>query len=1203
MTVSISKMSVEYYLQSVAVGDAAPAGTGSRDLTAYYTASGAPPGRWLGAGLAGLNLTEGQRVTARGARRLLEHAQNPVTGDQLGRAPIKASAAPAGAKTPAGKAAGPQRQPVAGFDLTCSVPKSVSVLWALADEPTQAKIHAAHRAAVSSTVSWLETNVIQSRSGPGGVAHVPVHGVAATAFDHWDSRAGDPQLHTHVVIANRVQRVADGKWVTLDSYTLHRNVVAASERFNATLFDELARTLGTQTEVRAKPSRVTDGDHGTPATELSAGDSPLPIAQGGARVELAGIPDELIAEFSTRSHDIEAQVDRLVEQWTQTHGQPPTGHDLAQIRQTATLATRDRKSDAMTSLVEKAAAWRTRAQGLGHDPAAVVAATLDRDPTLLQAATVHPETADQIAGRVIATLGARHTTFAVTNIHAEASRALALVRTIRDEDRDALLTRVVDAAIDQAVSLSPTRYGTPVESHSGLSVHGRHAFDHDRRFSTQEIVSAEARLIAAATTMNGPTIKDHDRVQELLDEVTIAGGHKLAADQSQAAFEILTSRQSLTGIVGPAGAGKTAALAGIRKVWEDTHGPGSVVGLAPSAAAAAVLAKDLEIPTDNVAKWLWETTGPGAQQRAQRLAAARTEFEATPASDTARRSRLNTIITGLESTADRYHMNPGQLIIVDEASMAGTHALDQLRGQAQEAGAKVVVVGDPLQLGSIDAGGILGWMDRHHDAEGVASARLTSLWRFKESWEASNSTRLRAGDTNAIKTLVEQGRVLGAASEDDVESIAFNRWVMAEEAGETSLLIAGSLPAVDRLNARVQAARLETGAVDHSTTVALSNGVKAGVGDSVLTRRNDRRITDEAGGFVKNGDLFTISDINDDGSLTAARATGEVVTLTPETLSTAQLGYASTAYRAQGVTVDRGIAAIDPDNTSREQFYVALTRGRLSNHAVLPPPEEPPSPDPWHMLHEITPKSLMQQLQTVMTRTDTELTAHEVQDHEHGWATDLARFKDEAGYLTYAIGTRRATQWVTNTHGHQALDAWVTSPQWNSIIQHASRAALPDQAPQDPATAAEDLARHGPAATTIHGVLDVPVPTSAEEQRTLTRLLEHVQRRLDQLEAQTRTEPWRAELIGAPCDVLDAALLTRAALNYTGEALMPRRDDCPDRRSLQALEAFEQLQASRHTTASPPPDVAFVPPPPHQTPGPVQDAVQVTGPTGASWTR
>lgn len=1201
MTVSISKMSVEYYLQSVAVGDAAPSGTGSRDLTAYYTASGAPPGRWLGTGLAGLNLAEGQRVTAREARRLLEHAQNPVTGAQLGRAPIKATTAPADAKTPVGKAAGPQRQPVAGFDLTCSVPKSVSVLWALADEPTRAKIHAAHRAAVSSTVSWLETNVIQSRSGHGGVAHVPVHGVAATAFDHWDSRAGDPQLHTHVVIANRVQRVADGKWVTLDSYTLHRNVVAASERFNATLFDELARTLGTQTEVRAKPPRAKDGHRGTPAIEPSAGDSSLPIAQGGARVELAGIPDELIAEFSTRSHDIEAQVDRLVEQWTLTHGQPPTGHVLAQIRQSATLATRDRKSDGVTSLVEKAAAWRTRTQGLGHDPAAVVAATLDRDPTLLQSATVHPETADQIAGRVIATLGARHTTFAVTNIHAEASRALALVRTIRDEDRDALLTRVVDAAIDQAVSLSPTRYGTPLESHSGLSVHGRHAFDHDRRFSTQEIVSAEARLIAAATTVNGPTIENHDRVQELLEEVTIAGGHKLAADQSQAAFEILTSRQSLTGIVGPAGAGKTAALAGIRKVWEDTHGPGSVVGLAPSAAAAAVLAKDLEIPTDNVAKWLWET-GPGGQQRAQRLDAARTEFETTPATDTARRSRLNTIITGLEATADRYRMNPGQLIIVDEASMAGTHALDQLRGQAQEAGAKVVVVGDPMQLGSIDAGGILGWMDRHHDAEGVASARLTSLWRFKESWEASNSTRLRAGDTNGIKTLIEQGRVLGAASEDDVESIAFNRWVVAEEAGETALLIAGSLPAVDRLNARVQAARMEAGVVDHSATVVLSNGVKAGVGDTVLTRRNDRRITDEAGGFVKNGDLFTISDIHDDGSLTAARATGEVVTLTPETLSTTQLGYASTAYRAQGVTVDRGIAAIDTDNTSREQFYVALTRGRLSNHAVLPPPEELPSPDPWHMLHEITPKSLMQQLQTVMTRTDTELTAHEVQDHEHGWANDLARLKDEAGYLTDAIGTHRATQWVTNTHGHQALDTWVTSPHWTSIIQYASRATLPDLAPQDPATAAQDLARHGRAPTTIHGVLPLPVPSTSEEQRTLTRLLEHVQHRLDQLETQTRTEPWRAELIGAPSDVLDAALLTRAALNYTGEALMPPRDACPDRRSLHALEAFEQLHASRRTT-TPQPDTAFVPAPPPQTTGPVQDAVLVSNPTGASWTR
>ncbi|GAA1342941.1 hypothetical protein GCM10009594_16980 [Kocuria palustris] len=160
MTVSISKMSVEYYLEQVAIGDAAVAGTGTRDLTRYYTSAGAPPGRWLGAGTAGLGIDPGTRVTAQAARRLLQDSAHPTTGEPLGRAPITAQQAPEGAKTAAGKPAKSDRQPVSGFDLTFSVPKSVSVLWAMADEPTKAAIHAAHRAAVDQSLSWLDDRVI-----------------------------------------------------------------------------------------------------------------------------------------------------------------------------------------------------------------------------------------------------------------------------------------------------------------------------------------------------------------------------------------------------------------------------------------------------------------------------------------------------------------------------------------------------------------------------------------------------------------------------------------------------------------------------------------------------------------------------------------------------------------------------------------------------------------------------------------------------------------------------------------------------------------------------------------------------------------------------------------------------------------------------------------------------------------------------------
>ncbi|HIZ36588.1 MAG TPA: relaxase domain-containing protein [Candidatus Ruania gallistercoris] len=106
------------------------------------------------------------------------------------------------------------RRAVAGFDYTFSVPKSASVLWAVADAGTQALIAETHHAAVAETVAFIEREVAATpvgATGPdGAVAQVDVTGVIATAFEHYDSRAGDPHLHTHVVITNKVQTAGHG---------------------------------------------------------------------------------------------------------------------------------------------------------------------------------------------------------------------------------------------------------------------------------------------------------------------------------------------------------------------------------------------------------------------------------------------------------------------------------------------------------------------------------------------------------------------------------------------------------------------------------------------------------------------------------------------------------------------------------------------------------------------------------------------------------------------------------------------------------------------------------------------------------------------------------------------------------------------------------------------------------------------------------
>src|SRR5699024_7445698 len=127
-------------------------------------------------------------------------------------------------------------------------------LWAVSGPALQQAIQEAHQQAVNETMAWTEREFIQSRAGKAGVAHVPVKGIIASMFDHWDSREGDPQLHTHVVVANRVHRLLDILLVTFYYYTLHLHVVSISETYNIVIFNHL------HNQINALPQAVANGD-------------------------------------------------------------------------------------------------------------------------------------------------------------------------------------------------------------------------------------------------------------------------------------------------------------------------------------------------------------------------------------------------------------------------------------------------------------------------------------------------------------------------------------------------------------------------------------------------------------------------------------------------------------------------------------------------------------------------------------------------------------------------------------------------------------------------------------------------------------------------------------------------------------------------------------------------------------------------------
>ena len=344
--ISLRRMSLgagyRYLMESVAAGDGVR--RQSTSLTDYYAESGTPPGVFLGAGLAALDdgrgVEKGSAVSEEHLFNLLGMCADPVTGKALGRPPNRshlslatrvpervAAMAPAAseaelaeqrARSEAEERAhgGKFRGPVAGFDLTFSPSKSVSTAWALAERETKALIYDCHRRAIDVVLTYAEREVFHSRSGKGGVVQEDVEGVVATAFTHWDSRAGDPQLHDHVVVANRARSVSDGVWRTLDSRGLFKNVVALSELHQGVLADLLTEALGWGWEGRARRHS----------------DQP--------RFEVTGVSEALMTEFSQRAAVIEDRKAALISEYAAAHGRQPTDVEVLRLRQRATLETR-----------------------------------------------------------------------------------------------------------------------------------------------------------------------------------------------------------------------------------------------------------------------------------------------------------------------------------------------------------------------------------------------------------------------------------------------------------------------------------------------------------------------------------------------------------------------------------------------------------------------------------------------------------------------------------------------------------------------------------------------------------------------------------------------------------------------------------------------------------------------------------------------
>ena len=459
----------------------------------YYAGEGEAPGRWEGAlakdlGLAGT--VEADQLTA------MLSGNHPATGDPLGLRAVGG------------------RGPVPGFDVTFSSPKSVSLVWALGDDQVAAEVNAAHRSAVEAGMGYLQREACLTRRG-AEAEMVPGKGFLAAAFRHRTSRAGDPQLHTHVLIANATQG-ADGKWTRLHHPSIYDHAKTASYIYEAHLRHELTERLGVSWQE---------------------------VRKGIAEIE--GFEDGHLREFSTRRKQI-----------LEAAGPEAS----ARSRQIANLTTRTAKEEGAT-LPELRERWGARAEEVGLTPKVIESVTsLDRvraertqarqDEYAREAGAVpigrrdqaepgrpEPPTTAELAQEVTAHAShfdRREAIQAVGQLSPQGAPAQEI-----ESRADAFL------ASPEVIRIAETAKGA--------------------RFTTKRIWELERKALRTAGEMQNAT--DRAVVGDRVIANVIALRPGLKGDQREMVSRLLGSGKGIEIVIGEAGTGKTYATVAAAEGW------------------------------------------------------------------------------------------------------------------------------------------------------------------------------------------------------------------------------------------------------------------------------------------------------------------------------------------------------------------------------------------------------------------------------------------------------------------------------------------------------------------------------------------------------------------------------------------------------------------------------------------------------------
>jgi conjugative relaxase-like TrwC/TraI family protein len=584
------------------------------------------------------------------------------------------------------------------------------------------------------------------------------------------------------------------------------------------------------------------------------------------QAEIAGMPPALLAAFSKRTVQVDAALGDKITEFRNREGRDPTLWERAALTREAAEDTRAVKTHASTT--DLARQWREEAAALGWTPNRLTAA--------LRAAATEPATHSVTLPEVLELISASGSTWT----RADALRAIcdlaAPVSQFSGRGWAAVLEQACDRVLATCVNLDPPETRGPVRGSDGRSIWLAPTEPH---LTHDAVLAQEERILLHA-------IEAYEAAARPSATLDRGGLDVLQADAAAA----VAGYDRLVLVVGPAGTGKTTML---RRAAEDLSRRGRpVFGVTPTAKAAKVLRDEATIPADTVAKLRHEWRRPGGP-------------------------------------GDRYRLPPGSTVILDEAGMAGTGALDDLVALAVSQHWRLVLVGDPRQLQAVGRGGMFDELCRTGRTH-----ELVTVHRFHHRWEQAASLQLRAGNADGLDAYIGHGRVTAGALDQLVVEAA-RRWVHHNAAGRSVAVVAETNEQVDALNAAVQQQRREHGHLG-ARAVGVAGGETAAVGDLVATRRNNRGLRTDRGEPVRNRDRWRVVDVGRDGSLTVSHLDGHGQVTLPADYAGSQvrLGYAATGHGYEGDTVDISLGVVTPA-TSRRALYVAATRGRQENHMLV----------------------------------------------------------------------------------------------------------------------------------------------------------------------------------------------------------------------------------------------------------------------------